>query len=349
MNVKPRFLKHACSSAIGMAVAAGLASPARALVITPTYDATIGANATIVAAITTAISAVESLYGDSGTVGIYFAFDSGVFGQSNNGVTTRTLAQYIGALQADATANPANTVLANALPFVGTGNSNTASSVRGTTAYLRVALGFNTTPCFSATGVFSGSCGAVNDAVISLGNLSYTAGALGFNSEGVGVIEHELNEVLGGGGAGTVLSGSQTITSTIGPIDFYRYHALEADCGSVTATASNTSSDSEVACYSLNGGMTSLVRMNQTAGGDFGDFVTPGFPRNIQDAFGSGPNTLVYSTASAEYVMMQSIGWDPVVSNAVAEPASIALFAGGIAGLGFLRRRRQTTRGQLIV
>lgn len=347
MDVKQRFLKHACSSAIGMAVAAGLASPARALVITPTYDATIGANATIVAAITTAISAVESLYGDSGTVGIYFAFDSAVFGQSNNGVTTRTFAQYKGALQADATANPANTVLANALPFVGTGN--TASSVRGTTAYLRVALGFNTTPCFSASGVFSGSCGAVNDAVISLGNLSYTAGAAGFNSEGVGVIEHELNEVLGGGGAGTALSGSQTITSIIGPIDFYRYHASGANCGSVTTTASNTSSGSEVACYSLNGGVTSLVQMNQTAGADFGDFVTPGFPKNIQDAFSSGPNTLVYSTASAEYVMMQSIGWDPVMSNAVAEPASIALFAGGIAGLGFLRRRRETARGQPIV
>lgn len=338
MRVKVRFSRNVLPPAMVVALAAGLASPAQGLVITPTYDATIGGNATIVAAIGTAITAVQSLYSDSGTVGIYFAFDGAVFGQSNNGISTRTLAQYTAALQADVTANPANTVLASALSFVGTGN--TAPNVQGTTAYLRVALGFSTTPCFSATGVFSGACGAVNDAVISLGNLNYTPGGAGFNSEGVGVIEHELNEVLGGGGAGSVLSGSQTITSTIGPIDFYRYHASGASCASVTTTPSNTSSAAEIACYSLNGGTTALTQMNQTGGGDFGDFVTSGSPRNIQDAFGGGATTSVYSTSSPEYIMLQSIGWDPVVTNAVPEPASIALLSGGMGALGFLRRRR---------
>jgi hypothetical protein len=73
--------------------------------------------------------------------------------------------------------------------------------------------------------------------------------------------------------------------------------------------------------------------MNQTGGGaDYGDFANVAI--NIQDAFDPG-TTPVYSFASPEYKMMLSIGWN------TPEPASFALFAGGAAAVGWIRRRRR--------
>ena len=80
-----------------------------------------------------------------------------------------------------------------------------------------------------------------------------------------------------------------------------------------------------MACYSIDGGTTSLVRMNQVGGGsDYGDFATtsPNIPY-IQDAFYPG-TTNVYSILSPEFTMLESIGYDPLMPEPV-EPR--ALFA----------------------
>ncbi len=226
----------------------------------------------------------------------------------------------------------------------------------GTTAFLRVGLGFTgpgTTPCYNASGTYVSSCGQTYDAVVTIGGVSTSPAGAGQNSQAVSVLEHELNEVLGGGGTGTTLGESQASLAAdlpfpqnqqsqfiVGPTDLYRYHSTSSTCAGVTTTPSYTTSSSEVACYSIyggaNGGATPvLVQMNEAGNGsDYGDFASG--PTDIQDAYYPG-TTNDYTSLSPEFTMMESIGYDANLP----EPSSLLLIAGGLGGLGWFRRRRE--------
>jgi hypothetical protein len=342
-----QFLYFARIAGFVLSIIVAFLGRAHALLIIPSFDATLTGNPNAVAfeaAINTAVKTVNSLYGNPGTVRILFDFNSGVHGQSQDGESFVSYPQYVSQLSADSVAHPANGVLATALAHIATGN--TADFVLGTTAFLRVGLGFTgsgTTPCYNAAGSFVNSCGQIFDGIVSIGNLSTASNGPGKNSQAVSVLEHEINEVLGGGGGGTTIGenlapflcppNNQSCGLTaIGPIDPYRFHASGATCASVTNTPSFTTSSAEVACYSIDGGQTTLVQMNQAGGGsDFGDFANVAV--NIQDAFDPGV-TDVYSFVSPETIMMQSIGWD------LPEPSTLALIAGALGGLCWMRGRR---------
>jgi hypothetical protein len=333
--------------------AAALTGPAHALLIVPTFDLNPAGDvnslnnttnpAAEVAAINTAISTIDNLYSNPGTVYVLFNFNSGVFGQSQNEETFVPYSQYTGQLAANSAANPGNKVLASAVANLSKGN--TADYVLGTTAFLRVGMGFvgpGTTPALSAGG-FPGPF----DGIISVNNLSTSPTGPGQNSQATSVVEHELNEVLGGGGTGTTIGenlapflcpGQLTCKLTaIGPTDPYRYQSAGPTCANVNSTPGFTTAFGVVACYSVDGGQTSLVQMNQAGGGsDYGDFATtsPNIPY-IQDAF-SGGTTDDYSQLSPEFTMLESIGYDANVP----EPSTMALFGGMVVGLGWIRRRR---------
>jgi hypothetical protein len=282
-------------------------------------------------------------------VQVLFEYNSAVFGQSQDGLSFIPYSQYTALLATDSAANPGNNVLASAVANLSAGNSGNWAA--GTTAFLRVGLGLagsDTTPCFNASGSFVSGCNAIFDGVVSIGNLSTSPTGMGLNAEATAVLEHELDEVLGGGGTGSTIGENFSAYVTgmvIGPTDPYRYQASGATCADVTSTPSYTTSASAVACYSIDGGTTALVQMNQTGGGsDYGDFATtsPNVP-DIQDAFYGG-TTPVYSTSSPEFTMMESIGYDANVP----EPPALALFTVAIGGLGWARRRRvrRTDRGR---
>jgi hypothetical protein len=320
-----------CTIVVVTAVA--LADRAHGFAIIPTFDSTITTNANAVAyeaAINTAVNTIDSLYGNPGIIQVLFEFNSGVHGQSNDGVNTVNYATYVSALAANSAAHPSNLVLATALANISKGN--TSSTVIGTTAFLRTALGFaGATPCFDASGSFHNGCGQIFDGIISIGNLSTASNGPGKNSQAVSVLEHELDEVLGGGGTGTTL-GTSNQSAAIGPTDPYRFHATGSNCASVTSTPSFTTSGSEVSCYSIDGGKTTLVQLNQAGGGsDFGDFANVAV--NIQDAFDPGA-TNVYSYSSPEFEAMESIGYD------IPEPDPLALMFVGLVGLTRSRHRR---------
>jgi hypothetical protein len=329
---------------MGVSVAALLAGQAHALLIEPTFDSTLTSQsdaAAVEAAIDTAANTIDGLYSNPGTVQVLFAYNSAVLGQSQDGESFLTMSQYSSVLTADSTAHPGNTILSTAVANLSKGNGATANYVLGTTAFLRVGLGLTgpgTTPYYNASGGTGGT--GVFDGIVTIGNVSTSPGGTGQNSQAVSVLEHELNEVLGGGGTGSTIGENLSAYETgfvVGPTDLYRYHSTSSTCAGVTSTASYSTSTGEVACYSINGGTSSLVRMNQAGGGsDYGDYAntSPNVPY-IQDAFYPG-TTNDYSTASPEFVMMESIGYD---SN-LPEPSSLMLMTGAVGGLGWFRRRR---------
>ena len=207
-------------SAIGLSAAALVTGPAHALLILPTFDSSLTTQsnaAALESAIDTAVATIDGLYSNPGTVQVLFDYNGAVLGQSQDGENFVTMSQYVSQLTTDSAAHPSNTVLSTALANISKGNGATATYVLGTTAFLRVGLGFTgpgVTPCYNAGGTYVGGCGQTYDAVITIGGVSTATGGAGQNSQAVSVVEHEVDEVLGGGGTVATLMGGRLINQS---------------------------------------------------------------------------------------------------------------------------------------
>jgi hypothetical protein len=319
------------SSAIAIIVTT---TSVNALTIIDNFDSSITTNnantASIESAIQSASNTISSLFSNAVTVNILFKFNSSVLGQSQTTDYYSSYNAYTNLLHANATANPANTTLATAVAHLGSGNS--ANTMLLASADLR-ALGVT-----SAVGGLNsaGGIGGTYDAIVSIGNLNYSNPGPGFNSQGVSVVEHEINEVLGGGGNGSTLG---TGLSALGGLDLYRYAVSGSTISSITSTPSYSTNPSTLSAFSVDGGATGIALFNQAGGGsDYGDFANVAC--NIQDAFYCG-TTNVFSKTSPEYLMLEALGYDPVTS-AVPEPSTWAMMILGFAGIGFMAYRRKS-------
>jgi hypothetical protein len=111
------------------------------------------------------------------------------------------------------------------------------------------------------------------------------------------VAMHEIDEVLGIGGAGSTLYQPgevqpSSLPTDVGPLDLFRYSSVN--------TRSFTYNPDTSAYFSINSGTTNLVYFNQqhgAFGADFGDWGNPqgtaegNDPDQVQDAYGGGmPN-----------------------------------------------------------
>jgi len=339
---------------------ASATQPAQAgtLTIVPMFDSTItGASnaAQIEAAINSAVGTINSLYSTPNTVSVNVYFQQrplvlGTLVGFTADIEAESYTNYTNALKADSTANPGNTVLSTAIANLSKGNGSSGTSDIAATSVLLRTLGFTAPPCFSATGNYNcGASGHPFDAILTLASnrpLDYTRPIPASPTEydGLGIIEHGLNEVLGGGRLGSTLNDriscstnpSNFFCDKFGPLDLYRYSAPNAP--------SFTTSGSANSYFSVDGGVTNIVGFNQISSLDFGDFNgnnfgCPGADAFIQDAI-TCPNQQRenYTTASPEYSMLLSIGYDPVP-----EPGTLTLLGTSLLGIGALRRR-QTRR-----
>lgn len=319
---------------IGMlagALALAAASQSHALTIIPTFDSSITGAANAAAIESSINSAVQfySVFTNPVTVNIEFTANNTGLGGSQSGLYGDFYGSYTGlALAADAAANPQNTVLQTALANLPAGNQR--DIIFSTSADFR-ALGYAGTPGF-VDGTFDGLV-TLNTSIMNFTN-TVDPSLYGAN----GVIQHEVDEVLGVGGPGSLVTqpfgpnfpvGGQNF-SYMGAEDLYRYSA--------PGTPSFTTDPNATSYFSIDGGTTDIRGFNQQPGGDLADWVTDcSGAQFVQDFEGCpGAPQLGLTLSSPEVIALQAIGYN----LAVPEPSAWALMITGLGMMGAVLRRR---------
>src|SRR5579871_6840929 len=278
-------------------------------------------------AITTSANAISSLFSNPGTVSIYFEYAPGSFlGSSDSSYYYDSYSTIVSELTANATANPQDSVLASALANLANGNdSSGAKDILATSAFFREGLNDQTaTPCFNSTGTFVSSCNQTYDGVVTLSSsqpLDFTRPVPAYNGsnqtyDAVRVIEHEIDEVLGGGGSGSTL-GSSDSRRYYGILDLFRYSA--------PGVPSFTTLSSATSYFSFDGCKSSIAGFNQNSGGDYSDWsaASPSCPGRVQDAFSCNNAQADVTASSPEFQMLEAIGYDPIAASNVVWNCSI--------------------------
>jgi hypothetical protein len=333
LSWKRAFAIAACCTAV----------PAFGLTIVPTFDTSISGNATdgpaMMAAINAAIGVFESNYADNFRINISFVADTNVgLGESDIAFSMVSYMNYRAALKSRATS--ANDALAlSHLP-----TTTTDPVIGGTQMVI-------STPLASLLGLTSQSPDG-NIIYFNTNVMYFTRpNPNGNYSDMQSVMEHEIDEVLGGGGAGC----NAGVDSHIGATDLFRYATNNRD--STLARTWITTGDN--AYFSVDGANL-WARFNMIPGADLGDFwgfsqdqdtflplhwgpsgVTP--RAQIQDSFAT-PSFFSYPTnflffpttnyyyentspdlATNELAMLDVIGWT-LAAKAVTQPSPAITF-----------------------
>jgi hypothetical protein len=275
------------------------------------------------AQIIAATNQIASYYSNNVTINILFGGNTSIGNgaQTFNSYYGNTYGAYTGLLAANSAAHLSNTVLASAVANFPNGNGATGnlvgSHVVEASAQLRANGQTGDNGGFNSNGTFVGAAGTI-DAVVMLGVGASVAAAV-----------HEINEVMGGGGSGSMLATQfQTFCASafgfpncLGGTDLYRYSSNHTPSFDIT----------QAAYLSVDGGATAIAQFNNGGVGDTGDFTTS--PCLIQSwQVCSGPldfNGVSYNVGSISYQMLEAVGWDPTA----AVPGSIA--GAGLPGLVF--------------
>ncbi len=320
------------------AVSLKFARPAHALSILPTFDSSItgAANASAIeTAIDSAANTIDALFSNASTVPILFEAvnePNGFLAASESTYDTYSYANYASLLRSAAAAEPGNTVLRTAAANLKSGNQGGSKGIVATNTVFQ-ALGLSGSALSGAYPSEDGGAPFDGIVLINLGEpLSFSGQPSANQYDATRAIEHEIDEVLGGGGSGTTLNDiayygknnpRDAFTYYEGALDLYRYAGSP---GAGKHAASFSTSSSALAYFSVDGGKTSIVGFNQYWQGDLSDFGPTSYacagggyggpPGLIQDAFSCpGQATEAFTTSSPEYEMLEALGYDPAATT----------------------------------
>src|SRR5581483_51638 len=222
---------------------------------------------------------------------------SGALAQSFFVVYTVPWSTFISALTTDA--RTANDATANASLPIGSLSTNIIpSSANGR------AVGLNTPPAMFADGHIA--AGGPYDGIVTLNSaqsFQFTRPVSSGVYDAQRTAEHEIDEVLG---LGSYLNAGG---GNLRPQDLFSWSS--AGTRNLTSTGSRY--------FSINSGVTNIVGFNQSANGDFGDWLSASCPQAnpyVQNAFGcSGQMSDVLAT-SPEGINLDVVGYNLMPSSA---------------------------------
>ena len=297
------------------------------LIIHATFDSSITSNpnaATIEAMIGRAIAIYESLFSDPITIQILFrysttapdgsALPSGVLSESDFFGYKIPWSTFINALKADAiTSN--DTTANTSLPTTALSGYIVPSSANGR------AVKLNTPPAMFANGMIGS--GGPFDGIVTLNStapLQFSRPTSSGNYDAQRATEHEMDEILGLG------SRLGTSDSNLRPQDLFSW----SSAGVRNLTSSGTR------YFSINGGTSKIIYFNQTAPGDFGDWLSASCPQAhpyVQNAFSCSGQYSDATLTSPEGINLDVIGYDLVHAIVTTAPATnVASFSATLNG-----------------
>ena len=294
---------------------------ARALVIDPTFDTTITNSpnaAAIEAGIEATIQRVEAEIANPITVSIDFQAMTTGLGQSQTTTYSESYSSYRSWLANNQTLSANDTTALATLPNQAANPVNGSTIMTIASPILR-ALGQTEAGGLTSNGNSGGSFDGVIGLNTSIMNLSRTGTQNGGYYDLQAVAGHEIDEVLGIGGTGSVLASGDGSppTTTAGVLDLFRYSAPSVRSFNLSPTVN--------AYFSINGGTTNLVYFDQNnEGADFSDWGngTPNAeagnsPPQLQDSFGTpgadtniGVNELT-ALDVVGYNLISYLTWNP--------------------------------------
>ena len=302
--------------------------------ITPVYDTsfTLQPNfATLQATVNNAIAIYASNMGDNLTLAINFKFDPLIGGaQSEYASVNFSYTDYRNALVLKATTANDAIVLAN-LPA-----GPTDPVIGGANVAVPQALGL----ALGLSGV------QANYGTVSFNTATYASNPAGF----LGVIQHEIDEVLGTGsnlpnnvngilpgpGGGTAI-----LPTTIAPADLFRY----ATNGARSFTLNVANDPANKAFLRLSSGGPNQQEFNNLAnGGDYGDWHTGAdrlFAVAPQDQSGDSTTFTSMAISPAELILLDAVGYN---AFPVPEPGTVASLSLVAFGWLAMRRRERVVR-----
>lgn len=284
---------------------AASASASAGLIINATFDSSITSSPNAVAiqaTINQAIAIYQSLFSDPVTVSILFrysstapdgTFISGSIARSNYVYYSIWWSNYINALIADGK-TVSDSTANSSLP----GNAF-STNLRPTSANGR-AIGLNTPPAMYADATVGS--GGRYDGIVTLNSsasFQFTRPTAAANYDALRCIEHEIDEVLG---LGSYLG---TGSSDLRPEDLFTW-AAPGGRGLVVTGARY---------FSIDGGKTNLVSLNQTAPLDYGDWLSGTCPQSnpfVQNAASCTGQYMDVTGSSPEGVSLDVLGYDLV-------------------------------------
>jgi hypothetical protein len=335
-------------------------SPGRAhanLTITPTFDSSVTSDpnaAAIEGTIDSAITDLESHISTPINVSVYFEENTNINALSGNETAQAYLSyyDYYNALKAVDTAPGASSAQNTAFASLGaaptgesSGNPVNGVNLMEITGPQMRALGLN---LLTSSNVAPN--GQSYDSIIPF-NPTQTFPANpnnGSNYSLKSAMLHELDEALGIGGDGSLLSVTDFnlgegpgAPGPVGSMDLYRYSAPGVRSFSLYRT------NSPYAYFSINGGTTVLSYFNQNGGGeteDYGDWLSypsypPGYGPQVQDAY--TPSGVDPTLGVNELTALEAIGY----TLAVPEPTTMGIALCGIVPVLLRRKRAARTAG----
>ena len=266
------------------------------LVINPSWDSTItnDPNAALIEAdLGKMISNFEYDYTTPITINVKFKEVTSGLAQSLTAITQVSYSSYRAALAAHAS-DSRDTAAVASLPKTTANPVNGASEIVLSDPNAR-ALGFSATP--------QGGLDATIGLNMSAFNLTRNGNQIDPNKyDIIGSSSHEMDEVLGVSSTLNANNSNHPIPTTfLNAEDLFRYNPYS------TGVRSFTTNPNASAAFSFDGGHTFVAAFNQTQGGDYNDWYSPGSQApQVQDAFGT-PGAVV--NLGTEIVVEDVLGY----------------------------------------